>query len=257
MSGQADQVAWAMCQAQNVVVMTGAGISVSSGIPAFRDRMRALWSEFDPMEVASLLGYEANPEKVWSWHRKMRDIIATAKPNPSHQAIADLAALLPNCASTVITQNIDGLHSAAGSHPVIELHGNISRLRCHGQCGYGTTWDETTDSLRICPSCRSPVRPDVVWFEENLCKTAVDHARQAAEACDVFIVAGTSGLVQPAASLPILAREGGALLVEINPEETPITPSADIVLRGTGEEVLPDLLERVKKRVSSQTKYLS
>ncbi len=108
------QIAWTISQAQHLVVMTGAGMSVSSGIPAFRDRVRALWSEFDPMEVASLSGYEADPEKVWSWHRQMKETIAAAKPNPGHLAIAELASLLPNCRCTVITQNIDGLHTAAG-----------------------------------------------------------------------------------------------------------------------------------------------
>ncbi len=243
------QIAWTISQAQHLVVMTGAGMSVSSGIPAFRDRVRALWSEFDPMEVASLSGYEADPEKVWSWHRQMKETIAAAKPNPGHLAIAELASLLPNCRCTVITQNIDGLHTAAGCQDVIELHSNVSRLRCHARCGYSMVWDEATDDLRNCPSCGAAVRPNVVWFEESLSDSEVGRAQQATADCDVFIVAGTSSLVQPAASLPRLAKIKGALLVEINPEETRLSGEANIVLRGVGEEVFPLLLEQLRKRV--------
>lgn len=243
------QIAWTISQAQHLVVMTGAGMSVGSGIPAFRDRVRALWSEFDPMEVASLSGYEADPEKVWSWHRQMKETIAAAKPNLGHLAIAELASLLPNCHCTVITQNIDGLHTVAGCQDVIELHGNVSRLRCHARCGYTTAWNELTDALRNCPSCGAPTRPDVVWFQETLSDIEVGRAQQATAACDVFIVAGTTALVQPAASLPRLAKIKDALLVEVNPEETRLSGEADIVLRGAGEEIFPLLLEQVRERV--------
>lgn len=244
-----DRLAWTVSQSQHVVVMSGAGLSVSSGIPTFRDRMKALWSQFDPMEVASLSGFKASPDKVWHWHQQMRDVVASATPNPAHSAVADLASLL-TAECTVITQNIDGLHSKAGSSNVIELHGNISRLRCHAQCGHSCDWNGSISKIPLCPKCGAYLRPDVVWFEESLSIHDVQRAQESAQACDVFIIAGTTALVHPAASLPQFAKSNGALLVEINPEETNFSGEADIAVRDLAEKVLPELIEQVRKRIS-------
>ncbi len=245
-----DRLAWTISQSQHVVVMSGAGLSVSSGIPTFRDRMKALWSQFDPMEVASLSGFEKAPDKVWFWHQQMKEVVAAASPNPAHLALAELAKLLPPDGCTVITQNIDGLHTAAGSPDVIELHGNIGRLRCHARCGYVTKWAISTEQIPACPQCGAPLRPDVVWFEELLNNHDMQRAQQVSEECDVFVLAGTTALVHPAASLPQLAKANDALLVEINPEKTNISCEADVVICGLAEEVLPVLIEETRKRCS-------
>lgn len=242
-----DRLAWTISKSQHVVVMSGAGISVSSGIPTFRDRMKSLWSQFDPMEVASLSGFESAPDKVWYWHQQMKDLIGSATPNPAHVAVADFGGFLPG-GCTVITQNIDGLHSKAGSHDVIELHGSINRLRCHARCGYSTKWEVSSLQIPTCPQCGAHLRPDVVWFEESLNLQDIQRAQEAAQACDVFIIAGTTALVQPAASLPQLAKSSGALLVEINPEETSFSGAADLVVRDLGEIFLPKLVEEIRKR---------
>lgn len=231
--------------ADHVVFFTGAGMSADSGIPTFRDGAGALWNDIDPMTVASLQGFEADPDKVWDWHFALKRGTENAQPNRGHEAIAALEKMLTKARMTVITQNIDGLHQRAGSREVIELHGTVNRIRCHDYCGYETTWDDLPAS-RICPDCGAQLRPDVVWFGEGLDEYSMSNAQQAAAAADLVFVVGTSSLVQPAASIPLLAQMKGATLVEINPSETKLTSRADFSVRASASEFFPLISEEIQ-----------
>ena len=221
----------ALRRARRVVVFSGAGLSADSGIPTFRDGATGLWAGVDPDEVASLDGFDRNPDKVWAWHEAMRALFAKVEPNAGHHGIAELARQLPAALVTVITQNIDGLHQAVGSDRVLEIHGSVLRVRCHQHCGYHEAWHIDTVVARCCPSCGAPTRPDVVWFGEALDDDVFANAIDAALEADVFISVGTSSVVQPAASLPVAAKQNGALIVEVNPHATPFSPFADHSVR--------------------------
>jgi len=243
--------------ADHIVVFTGAGMSADSGIPTFRDGAGALWNGIDPMTVASLQGFEADPNKVWDWHLALMRSTEHAQPNRGHEAIAALEQLLSQARITVITQNIDGLHQRAGSREVIELHGTVNRIRCHDYCGYETTWNYLPES-RICSDCGAPLRPDVVWFGEGLDEYSMSDAQQAAAAADMIFVVGTSSLVQPAASIPLLAQMKGATLVEINPSETKLTSRADFSVRASASEFFPlicEEIQEIKLRESEQSNF--
>ena len=220
-----------LSRATEVVILSGAGLSADSGIPTFRDGATGLWANIDPDEVVSIDGFKRNPEKVWAWHKAMRDLFAEALPNAGHTGIAALERLLTKARITVITQNIDGLHQAAGSSHVLEIHGSALRVRCHGHCGFVDQWPVGQTGPRQCPSCGSPARPDVVWFGEALDSGLLSLAAEIAASADIFFTVGTSSVVQPAASLSMLARDGGALLVEVNPHETAFTQYADHSVR--------------------------
>jgi NAD-dependent deacetylase len=230
-----------LAEARQVVVFSGAGLSADSGIPTFRDGVSGLWANVDPLEVASIDGFENDPEKVWAWHQAMRALFANSRPNAGHEEIAALAGRLPNARVTVITQNIDGLHQAAGSAEVIEIHGSALRVRCHQRCGFVARWPLGQPAPHRCPSCGAPVRPDVVWFGEALDETLLARAADTAFCADVFFSVGTSAVIQPAASLPLLAKDGGAVLVEVNPYATPFTEFADYSLRCGASQFFPAL----------------
>lgn len=235
------RLAAALRGAGHVVVLTGSGVSAESGIPTFRDAQSGLWARFRPEELATPEAFERDPDLVWQWYQWRRELVARARPGPAHLAIAALERLSRRM--TLVTQNVDGLHQQAGSRGVIEFHGNIWRNRCSAE---GTVVDvdvaETTKPPR-CPSCRARVRPDVVWFGEPIPPAALVAAEVAAQTCDIFIAAGTSAAVQPAAGLADTARRGGALLVEVNPEETALSGTADFTLRDTAGSALPALVE--------------
>ncbi len=212
-----------------VVFFTGAGVSAESGIPTFRGK-GGLWEKFKVEELATPEGFFRDPAKVWEWYDMRRRAIAEAQPNEAHILMAELER---ECGDVwVITQNVDGLHRRAGSKKVIELHGNIWRVRCL-ECG-ATYYEYRTPLPEYPPRCREcggMLRPDVVWFGEPLPVDALEKAWDLAKAADFFVVVGTSGLVYPAAHLPYVAREGGAYVVEINPEETPLSSVAHEVIR--------------------------
>ena len=234
--------------ARSVVVSTGAGMSKESGIPTFRDAPNALWENFDPEKLASPEGFLDDPPLVWRWYEDRRRMISTAQPNAGHTAIARLEGYFDRF--VVVTQNIDDLHRKAGSKNIIEMHGNIFRFKCFDM---GHPVDELPLDDRVPPRCRcgSLIRPDVVWFGELLPEEAVERAYKALENCDVMLVVGTSGVVYPVAGFPGVARRAGARIIEINPEETPITRLADVFLEGTAGEVLPRLTgEFVESRSS-------
>ncbi len=225
----------------NVVILTGAGISAESNIPTFRDAQTGLWAKYSPAELATPQAFRRNPKLVWEWYAWRRELVAQAKPNPGHLALAELERRVPKF--TLITQNVDGLHQRAGSRNVIELHGNINRTKCFEEGVIVESWPPLDDIPPRCPRCGGHLRPDVVWFGEALPPQALAAAFEAAEACDLFLSIGTSGLVQPAASLPFTALHGGAVVVEVNPDDTPLTPYAAYVLQGSAGQILPELLQ--------------
>jgi NAD-dependent deacetylase len=226
--------------ARHVAVLTGAGISAESGVPTFRDAQTGLWARFDPLELASPQAFARDPRLVWEWYAWRRDLVAGAQPNPGHHALAALARRVPQL--TLITQNVDNLHQAAGSADVIELHGNIQRIKCSRDGAPVDEWVDTGEVPPRCPLCGAYLRPDVVWFGESLPAPALFAAVAAARDCDVFFAIGTSALVQPAASLPLEALQRGAVVVEINPEATPLTHAVTYALAGPAGQVLPALL---------------
>lgn len=228
-------------EAQRVVVLTGAGISAESGVPTFRQAQTGLWAQYDPQELATPQAFRRNPRLVWEWYSWRRQLVGAAEPNAGHLALAEMEKRVPEF--TLVTQNVDSLHHRAGSQNVIELHGNISRNKCFDEGTIVTAWPETGKVPPRCPRCQGLLRPDVVWFGEQLPNEALGRAFAAARNCDVFFSVGTSALVQPAASLPLEAAESGAVTVEINPQPTPISAFMDFVLSGPAGEILPALVE--------------
>jgi NAD-dependent protein deacetylase/lipoamidase len=228
--------------ARRVVVVTGAGMSKESGIPTFRDAQTGLWSRYDPQELATRRGFANNPALVWTWYAERRAIIERAQPHDGYRALAQME---PHFDSLVIlTQNIDGLHSAAGSCDVVELHGNIRRTKCF-DANHPTRGPHSPDDIPPRCECGSLLRPDVVWFGEMLDPAHLDRAAKAIDACDVMLVVGTSALVYPAAGFPEDAGRAGKPVIEINPEETPLTASVDVSVRMGARDALMELGRRL------------
>jgi NAD-dependent deacetylase len=229
----------ALGQAPRLAVLTGAGISAESGVPTFRGE-GGLWRQYRATDLATPEAFARDPKLVWEFYNWRRQLLAKLKPNPAHLALVELEGRLPGF--TLITQNIDGLHQAAGSRRVIELHGNIWWVRCPG-CGE-TREDRTIPlpELPTCPACGGLLRPHVVWFGEMLDPEILEKAYQAVQACQVLLVIGTSGVVQPAASLGSLAKHRGAFVAEINLEPTPFSTVYDLSLLGKAGDLVPRLL---------------
>jgi NAD-dependent deacetylase len=219
-------------------------------VPTFRDAQTGLWSRYRPEDLATPEAFYRDPKLVSEWYAWRREMVARAQPNPGHYALVKIETCLTQFEArfTLITQNVDGLHHRAGSQKVVELHGSLQRVKCERE-GLVFSTEEIPDRMAEipprCPSCGGLLRPDVVWFGENLPVDALETAWAEAEDCDVFLSVGTSALVQPAASLPLVARQHGALVVEINPETTPLTPQANHSLRGPSGKVLPELVQAV------------
>jgi NAD-dependent deacetylase len=228
---------------KRVAVLTGAGVSKESGLQTFRDTMDGIWAEYRSEDLATPEAFERNPELVWEFYAARRLKTGEVRPNAGHYALAEMELHIPHF--TVITQNVDGLHFLAGSKSVVELHGNIMRVKCAHSCGVITGWKDIPGKAPTCPTCGAKLRPDVVWFGEMLPSEELATAVQATRACTVFFSIGTSGLVQPAAALPFLAKQAGAVIVEINTEETPLTETVDYFFRGRSGEVLPEIVRAV------------
>ncbi len=228
-----------VARGRGVAALTGAGISAESGVPTFRGK-DGFWENRSVEDLATPEGFARDPRKVWAWYEERRTQISACAPNAGHVALAAYGRERPDF--TLITQNIDGLHRLAGSPRVIELHGDLFRVRCVDE--EDSREDRRVPLPEIPPrcGCGALLRPDVVWFGELLPERAIRAAGAAARASQLFLVIGTSALVYPAASLPEIARSRGAYLVEINVEPTPLTPLAHEVLRGPASEILPDLL---------------
>ena len=230
-------------QAQHVVVFTGAGISAESGVPTFRDAQTGLWAKYDPVELATPEAFQSNPKLVWDWYAWRRELINKVKPNAGHVALVELAQCVPQL--TLITQNVDGLHQQAGSENVIELHGNIHRIKCASKQNIVENWQQLEGTPPQCPLCDDNLRPDIVWFGEALPVDAISNAFAAAEQCDVLLSIGTSSLVQPAASIPLAALEHGATVIEINPNPTPLTAQVTFSILGQAGQILPTLVQQL------------
>lgn len=222
--------------------LTGAGVSAESGVPTFRD-LDGLWQDHRAEELVTIEAFQADPRRVWKFHHGWRELIGSVEPNPGHVALARMEKILPRF--ELITQNVDGLHQAAGSSGVIELHGNIWDtwcVNCRYQCD--AKLQPLSDEPH-CPQCGAWLRPGVIWFGEALPIDALRAAQRAALSCDVMLVVGTSAVVQPAASLPEWACQHGASIIEVNPESTPLSRIAAVCLSGPGAHVLPALAEKL------------
>ncbi|HMN21435.1 MAG TPA: NAD-dependent protein deacylase [Ottowia sp.] len=243
------QVRGWIAAAARIVVLTGAGISAESGVPTFRDAQTGLWAHFRPEDLATEDAFRRDPQRVWDWYAERREALRTVRPNAGHAALARFAARHPG-RLTVVTQNVDGLHQAAGSPDVLALHGNLSEDRWLDPCplagrgapGCGAALAEPGRPPR-CVQCGNPLRPAVVWFGEMLPERALARAEQAAAACELMLVVGTSGQVWPAAGLVHAARAAGARVVVVNPAPTELDDVAHVVLSGTSVQLLPRLLE--------------
>lgn len=229
--------------ARRIAVLTGAGVSQESGLQTFRDAQTGLWAQYRPEELASPEAFRRDPKLVWDWYAWRREAVKAVRPNPGHYALTEMEQRVPNF--TLITQNVDGLHLMAGSRNLLELHGNIQRVRCAECHTFTETWGDDSESVPRCQVCGGLLRPDVVWFGESLPRDSLEAAVEAARSCDVFLSIGTSGVVQPAASLAFAAHNRGALVLEINAEPTPLTSKANYALHGKSGEILPRLVESV------------
>lgn len=223
--------------AQRVVAFTGAGVSAESGVPTFRGA-GGLWEGHPVEELASPRGFYADPVKVWRFYEERRRNLANVKPNPAHRVLAGWQERFPRYA--VVTQNVDGLHQAAGARGVLELHGSIWRVRC---LGCGREREERTVPLPrvppLCSECGAMERPGVVWFGEFLPEVVMAAAFAAIEGCEVLVVVGTSAVVYPAAGFVEVAATAGAKVIEVNPEASSMAHFADVALRGPAGELLP------------------
>ncbi|AEH24327.1 NAD-dependent protein deacetylase [Pyrococcus yayanosii] len=239
-----------LARSKFAIAFTGAGISAESGVPTFRGK-DGLWMRYRPEELATPEAFSRNPRLVWDFYKWRMKLIAKARPNRAHYALAKLEEM--GILKAVITQNVDDLHREAGTKNLIELHGNIFRVRCTS-CDYRENLKESCsleeflrEELPKCPNCGSLLRPDVVWFGEPLPEEELSEAFKLARRADLILVIGTSGLVYPAAYIPYIVKENGGIVIEINVEESALTPIADIFLRGKAGEVMGTLLEEVKK----------
>jgi NAD-dependent deacetylase len=250
---QIRQAAALIKASKRLVVLTGAGVSKESGVPTFRDAQIGLWAQHDPMRLATPQAFAASPKLVWDFYEHRRKLMRPAKPNPAHVALAELERRCPTL--EIITQNVDDLHEQAGSTRIIRLHGRITANKCSKNCQGDPTlidvnklqWDHERDVPR-CPHCGAYVRPDVVWFGEMLPLDQLDAAKAASARADLMLVVGTSGVVMPAAELPQITRRAGGKVIEINPVESDITPTADLWLRGAAGEVLPRIVAALDDR---------
>ncbi|MEO2068011.1 MAG: NAD-dependent deacylase [Desulfurobacteriaceae bacterium] len=265
------ELARVLRESKKVVVLTGAGISAESGIPTFRGK-DGLWNKYDPTELATFEAFSEDPLKVWKWYLWRMELIAKALPNAGHKSLVEFEKLFDEF--SLITQNVDGLHKVAGSKKILELHGNIFEGKCR-YCGKKYSEDEFSslfpfankkflknlsksefkdrilnglkeEDLPKCKNCGELVGPGVVWFGESLDEYILERAFKVSEEADVFFSVGTSALVQPAASLPLIAKRKGAILIEINPQETPISSYCDFVFRESAKEILPFLVKELR-----------
>jgi len=233
------QVQEQLSGAKQIVVLTGAGISAESGVPTFRGP-EGLWKKYRPEELANPSAFKQNPQLVWEWYDWRRGLIANTEPNSGHLALARQERI--SSSFTLITQNVDGLHDRGGSKNMLKLHGDIWQMRCSACAKVTINRQVPLPELPPKCGCGALLRPDIVWFGESLSTTTWQSAWNASEAADVFLVVGTSALVQPAASLPLVAKERGAYLVEINMEQTAISQHADLSLFGPAGELLPQII---------------
>ncbi len=217
---------------RRVVFFTGAGMSAESGVPTYRGA-GGVWKQYDYHRYACQPAFDRHPDAVWEFHNYRRSLVAACEPNAGHAIIARAEQVLPSV--TVVTQNIDGLHQKAGSENVLELHGSLWGVRCDATGERETRFDVPFEGQRADGRWW---RPDIVWFGDSLRDAVVSAAIEAIRGCDLLVAVGTSAVVYPAAQLPTLARQAGATMLEINPDETPMSAAYDLCMRGTATEML-------------------
>jgi NAD-dependent deacetylase len=234
-----------IASAERVVVLTGAGISAESGVPTFRGS-GGLWKSYRAEDLATPEAFRRDARLVWEWYGWRREVVRACAPNAAHTALAQFAAT--HSQTLIATQNVDGLHRDAGTpeHSLVELHGGLFRVRCTS-CTWraahtGPIDASSSDTLPTCEQCGALARPDIVWFGESLEPANIERAFSEASVADVCLVIGTSGVVQPAASMAAVTRQAGGAVIEVNPAETPITSIATISIRGTAVETVPPML---------------
>ena len=237
------QAAQLLAECRKLVVFTGAGISKESGIATFREAEEGVWERHDPHELGTLQGFLRDPPLVWKWYQHRFGHITEVTTNPGHRAIAALERYVDRV--VVITQNIDNLHREAGSSDIVELHGNYRFYKCLSGHKRFTNGDfaEQEEIPPLCPRCGAMLRPDVVWFGEMLPSAALERAFAESSSCDTMLVVGTSGTVQPAASLPWEVRQAGGSIIEVNPNPSAITGLSNLFLQGPAGEVLPRVVD--------------
>lgn len=222
---------------ERIVFFTGAGLSAEAGIPTYRGS-GGIWAEYDWQRHACQAAFDEDPERVWDFHDQRREAIGPVEPTLAHRIIAAVQQAHPT--ARIVTQNIDGLHQRAGSTEAIELHGSLWRVRC--RCSDSPTEVRSFPiDARRCPRCEAWRRPDIIWFGDNLDPGTLDEAAAVIAECDLLISVGTSGVVYPAAELPRIAKECGATLLEVNPEETAASPWFDHQIRTGASEALSGL----------------
>jgi len=236
-----DTVAQKLKDSRKIVFVTGAGISQESGIPTFRGK-DGYWRKYDPMKLASIDAFYDDPKLVWEWYDDRRKNILDVKPNEGHFAISQMEEFKD---VVVLTQNIDGLHQRSGSTNVLELHGSIIRIKCT-VCDFIDNITENFESLPPKCKCGSMLRPDVVWFGEPLPQNIWQSAIKEASVCDVMVIVGTSLVVSPANTLPVYAKQNGAILIEVNPEKTVMSNDMTLSIQATSVGVLPKMLSVFK-----------
>lgn len=236
----------ALVDARHIAVLTGAGMSAESGVPTFRDVQDGLWAKYDPMTLATEEAFAEEPDLVWAWYLRRAQLIRQVQPHEGHRALARLAGFKR---VSVVTQNVDDLHERAGSEMLSHVHGGLFDYRCF-DCATPWTVEPEIPAMipeRVAPPsclhCGGRIRPGIVWFGEMLPRVAFDDAVEACATCDVMLVVGTSGIVQPAGSLPFEALKRGTPVIEVNPEESRLTDCITHWWRGTAAEVVPDLVD--------------
>jgi NAD-dependent deacetylase len=240
------QAADIIVNSRRTLALTGAGISVESGIPDFRSA-GGLWSRFDPAEYASIDAFRADPGKVWNMLREMNHLVGSARPNPAHIGLGELEAM--GCLHCIITQNVDNLHQAGGSRNVIEYHGNAGTLSCLW-CGKQYPAEEKAEEHPPRCECRKILKPDVVFFGEAIPGEAMSRSHELASGAQALMVIGTSAVVSPVNMIPSVTKRNGAKIIEINKERTHLTGTiTDVFLQGNAGEVVPRLVAEVKARV--------
>lgn len=228
-----------LAAAQSVVVLTGAGISADSGVPTFRGA-DGLWRNFRAEDLATPGAFAQDPRLVWEWYNWRRELIATKRPNAAHETVAEMERHHPQF--WLITQNVDGLHRAAGSRKLSEIHGNIWMVRCTGCQRVVENRAVPIQILPRCADCQSLLRPHIVWFGEPLAEEDLRRSNAALRSCDLCLIIGTSGIVYPAAGFASIAKEAGAFVAEINLDVTPHTSLVDVSLQGRAKDVVPLLV---------------
>ena len=246
MTGSIEQAARLLARSRSAVALTGAGISVESGIPPFRGK-GGLWEKLDPMKYAHIDAYERNPAQVWKMlFSGLKAVLQEAGPNDGHMGLFHLEQM--GIVHTIVTQNIDGLHQRAGSRDVIEFHGTFAVVRCMQCDGCLDSNQLNLDKLPPRCACGGILRPDVVMFGEIIPFARLQRAQTLASNCDLMLVVGTSATVAPAAHLPVIAKRGGAAIIEINPEPTPLTNQvSDVTLLGKAGRVMTELVAAVRQ----------